>query len=325
MPYTPEVAAPLVVLLGPTAVGKTRLAIDLAERMDGEIVSADSRLFYRGMDIGTAKPTLRERERVPHHLVDVADPDEIWGLARFQGAAYQALSGITARKRLPILVGGTGQYLRAVVEGWTIPAQPPDPRLRQTLQRWGNKIGVEALHARLRSLDPEAAGRIDPRNVRRTIRALEVILRTGERFSAQQGRREPGYRTLQLGLTRPRPELYGRIDRRIDSMLEAGLENEVRSLLDQGYPPDLPTFSAIGYREIVSVLKGDYSLEQAVILMRRRTRQFVRRQANWFKEEDERIRWFRAGPDVLEPLIETVQAFLATLGREAQDEPRPAV
>jgi tRNA dimethylallyltransferase len=287
--------APLIVILGPTASGKTEIAIQLAERLDGEIVSADSRSFYRGMDIGTAKPTRSERTRVPHHLVDVADPDEIWSLAIFQRAARQAIAGIHSRQHLPFLVGGTGQYIRAVLEGWQVPEGGPDLRLRAALERWAEAIGAQGLYDRLAILDPVAAGQIDFRNIRRTVRALEVILRTGKRFSAQRRRGGSSYRTLVFGLTRSRAELYERIDARIEAMFEAGLVSEVQALLDKGYSPDLPTLSAIGYREVIDHLQGEISLEEAVVRMKRNTRQFVRRQANWFKEDDPEIMWFKVG------------------------------
>lgn len=301
---------PLIVIVGPTAVGKTEISIQLAERLDGEIVSADSRLLYRSMDIGTAKPSPQERSRVPHHLIDVADPDEIWSLGVYQRAAYRVISEIHARHRLPLLVGGTGQYVRAIVEGWTVPEVKPQPHLRQALESWSEQIGPQGLHRRLAVIDPKSAHKIDYRNLRRTIRALEVILRTGRLFSAQRRQQEPPYDTYQVGLTRPREEVYARVDARIDTMLEVGLIAEVKALLDQGYSPDLPTLSAIGYREVIAHLSGKITLEQAVTLIKRRTRQFVRRQANWFKDNDPDIHWFRMGPDTLDELERSIRAWL---------------
>jgi tRNA dimethylallyltransferase len=286
---------PLVVIVGPTAAGKTEISIQLAERLNGEIVSADSRLFYRGMDIGTAKPTPEERRRVPHHLVDVADPSETWSLSVFQQAAAQAIAGIHARGKLPFLVGGTGQYIHAVAHGWVPPALGPQPRLRAVLEAQAGARGVDWLHERLKVLDPEAADKIDPRNIRRTVRALEVIFATGQRFSAQRGQGASPYRLLTIGLTRPRPELYARVDARIEAMFAAGLLDEVKRLLDSGCPPSLPALSAIGYRECVDVLRGRTTVEEAKAQMRRKTRVFVRRQANWFKTDDPAIRWFEAG------------------------------
>lgn len=283
---------PLVVILGPTAVGKTELAIQLADHFQGEIVSADSRLLYRGMDIGTAKPTLEQRQRIPHYLIDVADPDEVWSLTLFQREAHNAIIDIHARGRVPFLVGGTGQYIHAITEAWNIPEVKPDFQLRQILESWAAEIGREGLHSRLSVIDPVAASKIDFRNLRRTIRALEVIFCSGRLFSAQRQRGTPPFHSIQIGLSIPRPELYERIDARIDSMLAEGFIAEVESLLFAGYSPNLPTFSAIGYQEIIDFLFGKTTLEEAVTIIRRRTRQFVRRQANWFKEEDPHILWF---------------------------------
>jgi tRNA dimethylallyltransferase len=297
---------PLILIVGPTAVGKTELAIQLAERLNGEIVSADSRLFYRGMDIGTAKPTTEERERVPHHLIDIADPDEILSLAVFQQKTREAIADIHTRNKIPFLVGGTGQYIRAVTEGWSPPEVEPDERLRDELRRLRDEKGEFWLHDKLKSLDPEAAQRIDARNFRRTIRALEVILTTGRRFSEQRGQGESPYHLITVGLTRPRPELYERVDQRIEAMFANGLVDEVKGLLDKGYFPSLPTMSAIGYRECVRVLNGELNEEQAKAEIRRATRVFVRRQANWFKESDTNIKWFR----VQDGIREKVEAYL---------------
>jgi tRNA dimethylallyltransferase len=306
----PKGLPPLIVLLGPTAAGKTETAIYLAERLAGEIVSADSRLFYRGMDIGTAKPTLAERARVPHHLIDVADADEVWSLVAFQQAARQAIAGIHGRGRLPFLVGGTGQYLRAVTEGWQAPSAQADPRLRTVLEDWAAEIGPLGLHARLAWLDPEAGRQIDGRNLRRTVRALEVILSTGKPFSAQRQRGETPYRLLTLGLTRPRPELYARIDARIEAMFAAGWVDEVRGLLAQGYAPNLPSLSAIGYPQVIDYLQGKTTYAEAVMLIKRLTRQFVRRQANWFKQADPHIRWFTAGEGTAEAMEAAIRAWV---------------
>jgi tRNA dimethylallyltransferase len=300
--------ASLVLVVGPTAVGKTELAIQLAERLPsgGEIVSADSRLFYRGMDIGTAKPTLEEQARVRHHLIDIADPDEILSLAVFQQMAHEAITDIHTRNKIPFLVGGTGQYIRAVAEGWNPPEVEPDERLRSELEKIKEERGVYWLHERLRHLDPLAAEKIDPRNYRRTIRALEVILTTGRRFSEQRGQSESPYRLITIGLTRPRAELYERVDQRIDAMFANGFLNEVESLLTRGYSPSLPTMSAIGYRECIRVVNGEMNEEQAKAEIRRATRVFVRRQANWFKETAPNIKWFR----VEEGIVDKIEAYI---------------
>lgn len=283
---------PVVLIVGPTAVGKTELALRLAEKMQGEIVSVDSRLFYRGMDIGTAKPSKDEMSRVPHHLIDIVNPDETLSLAVFQQMAQEIIAGVHERGRLPFLVGGTGQYIRAVTQGWSPPEVTPNDRLREILEGMQEERGKEWLHAKLNVLDPEAAQAIDLRNVRRTIRALEVIFTTGRRFSEQRGSGDSSYHLITIGLTRPREELYQRVDERIDKMFADGLMDEVRGLLKQGYSPTLPSMSAIGYRECVSVAQGSMTVEQAKVEMRRITRVFVRRQSNWFKESDSSIHWF---------------------------------
>src|SRR5215216_755882 len=253
----------LILIVGPTAVGKTELAIQLAERLNGEIVSADSRLFYRGMDIGTAKPTGEEQGQVPHHLIDIANPDEILSLAVFQQKARETISAIHTRNKIPFLVGGTGQYIRAVTEGWTPPEVQPDERLRSELERMKEERGVYWLHDKLGSLDLDAAQKIDPRNYRRTIRALEVILTTGRKFSEQRGQSESTYQLITIGLRRPRPELYERVDQRIEAMFSNGFLEEVKTLLAKGYSPSLPTMSAIGYRECIRVVNGESNEEQA--------------------------------------------------------------
>jgi len=302
---------PLLLLVGPTAVGKTEIALRLAERLNGEIVSADSRLFYRGMDIGTAKPTSAEQARVRHHLIDVANPDETWSLAMFQGAAQAAIADIHARGKLSLLVGGTGQYVRAVTQGWTPPEVKANAKMRDEIGKMNEEHGKEWLHDRLKSLDPEAAEKIDARNVRRTIRALEVILTTGKKFSEQRGQSDSPYALLTIGLKRPRSELYARIDARIEAMFAAGLLDEVRALLTKGYSPELPSMSGIGYRECCQALIGQWTEEQAKVGMRRATRVFVRRQGNWFKESDPHIHWFEAGDEsVVEKISRLIQANL---------------
>ncbi len=286
---------PLILIVGPTAVGKTELAIRLAERLNGEIVSADSRLFYRGMDVGTAKPSKEEMVRVPHHLIDIVNPDETLSLAVFQQMAKGAVADIYSRGKLPFLVGGTGQYVRAVTEGWTPPEVTPDKRMRDVLEKMKEEKGIDWLYARLKSLDEEAASKIDARNYRRTIRALEVIFTTGRKFSEQRGQSESSYHLITIGFARPREELYRRVDERIDAMFANGFVAEVKGLLAQGYAPSLPSMSAIGYRECVGVVNGQLTVEQAKVEMRRVTRVFVRRQSNWFKESDPKIKWFNPG------------------------------
>jgi tRNA dimethylallyltransferase len=297
---------PLILIVGPTAVGKTEIAIQLAERLSGEIVSADSRLFYRGMDIGTAKPSREEQARVPHHLIDIADPAETLSLAVFQQKAREAIADIHERNKLPFLVGGTGQYIRAVTEGWSPPEVAPNQGLRGELEKWKVERGIYWLHDKLKGLDEDAASKIDPRNYRRTIRALEVIMTTGRKFSEQRGQSDSPYHLITIGLRRPRPELYARLDARIESMFANGFLEEVKGLLEQGYSPTLPTMSAIGYRECVEALAGKITVEEAKQLIGRATRVFVRRQANWFKESDPQIAWFK----VEEGVVERIEAHM---------------
>jgi len=301
---------PLIAIVGPTAVGKSELALRLAEEFGGEIVSADSRQIYRGLDIGTAKPTAEERQRVPHHLLDVVNPDEVLTLAQYQELAYAAIDDILARGKVPFLVGGTGLYIKAVVEGWSIPRVPPNERLRAELYRLAELEGPEALHARLREVDPAAAARIDPRNVRRVVRALEVYAETGRPISELQRRSPPPYRTLQIGLTMEREELYRRIDARVERMLERGLVEEVRGLIERGYGLDLPAMSGLGYREMGLYLRGEIGLEEAIRLIKRNTRRFVRHQYNWFRLDDPDIHWFDALSEPYDEIKELVASFL---------------
>jgi len=283
---------PLILIVGPTAVGKTELSIQLTKKLNGEIISADSRLFYRGMDIGTAKPTPTEMDGVTHHLINIVNPDETLSLAIFQEKASNIIHDINTRGKLPFLVGGTGQYIRALTQGWSPPEVLPDEKLRSEFERLKEEKGGDWLYAELKSKDPEAAEKIDPRNIRRTIRALEVIHVTGKKFSEQRVQGELPYHLITIGLNRPREELYQRIDERIDKMFEDGFLDEVKGLLEKGYSPTLPSMSAIGYRECVSVIKGELTIDQAKTEMSRVTRIFVRRQANWFKATDPNIEWF---------------------------------
>ena len=305
-----EKKIPLIVILGPTAMGKTEIAIETALQVDGEIISADSRLFYRGMDIGTAKPTFAQRECVAHHLIDVAAPDETWNLARFIRAADEVIIEIWKRGKIPILVGGTGQFIRAFTAGWIIPPSGPNPRLRKALENWALEIGSQGLHQRLAVIDPEAANSIDAANIRRTIRALEVIFQCGQRFSALRKRAQPPYALLQIGLHRPRKELYKRIDDRIQEMLSMGFLQEVEGLLNQGYSAELPCFSAIGYKQLIDHYAGKITLDEAVAQMKRLSRQFVRRQANWFKADDPQIHWFMVSDGTLTEVVGLIQSFL---------------
>jgi tRNA dimethylallyltransferase len=300
----------LVAIIGPTAVGKTEAGIAVAEALQAEIVSADSRLIYRGMDIGTAKPSPEQLDQVPHHLIDIAEPEESWSLAQFKHAADEAIAGILERDRLPLLIGGTGQFVSAILEGWLPPPRSPDDALRNNFENFAAENGPLALHAQLEAVDPLAAKSIDPANVRRVARALEVYELTGTPLSEQRRASPPDYRILRLGLNLPRPELYTRIDKRIDRMLERGLADEVQALLDRGIELDHPPMSAIGYSQIGECLRGNGTLEEAVAEMRRLTRQFVRRQANWFKADDPMIEWYEVGEGTTERLLDRIRSWL---------------
>jgi tRNA dimethylallyltransferase len=302
---------PLIAIVGPTAAGKTATAIRLCGDFDGEIISSDSRQIYRGLDIGTAKPTPQERAAAIHHLIDVVDPDQVLGLAEYQALAYAAINEVLARKRVPFLVGGTGQWVRAVIEGWGVPRVPPDYTLRAELEAEANRAGPQALHARLASVAPDAAAKIDYRNVRRVIRALEVYLKTGIPISQHQRAQAPPYRILQIGLTMPREMLYARADARVERMLADGLLAEVKTLVDQGYHLGLPAMSGLGYRQMGQHLAGELSLDEAVRLIKKETRRFIRQQYNWFRLNDPAIHWFDVSGEYYAALRQVVAAFLA--------------
>jgi len=293
------VTDPVIVIVGPSAVGKTRLSIELAKRFSAEIISLDSRYLYRGMDIGTAKPTPAEMQGIPHHLIDIAEPDETLSLPQIQQQVASAIAEIKHRGNIPFMVGGTGQYVWGVIEGWLPPTAKPNKELRDILEKTAADVGAAAMHGYVALLDPEAAIKIERNNVRRSVRALEVIFSTGELFSEQKRKDPPHHDFKIIGLQRSRQELYQRVDQRIDQMIAGGLVQETQNLLQSGYHSDLPSMTAIGYKEITQYLQKEISLEEAVRLMKRRTRTFIRHQANWFKQSDERIRWFEMFPQVL--------------------------
>jgi tRNA dimethylallyltransferase len=295
----------VVLLVGPTAVGKTAVSLAMATAMPARIVSLDSRQVYRGMDIGTAKPSAEERRRVRHYLVDIADPDQTLTLPVVIGAALAAVDETLAASHVPVLVGGTGQYVRALTEGWQVPDVEADPDYRRELERSAAADGGAALAARLAEVDPESAASIDPRNVRRVIRALEVHRATGRPFSAQRGRNPPPYSFLWVGLDRPRPDLYGRIDLRVADMMARGLEHEVLGLLAAGYSFDLPAMSGLGYGEWRDYVAGSIDREEVARRIRKGTRRLARAQGAWFPSADARIRWF----DLAEVPVDRVVAW----------------
>lgn len=286
-----EKVPPVIVLLGPTAVGKTELSLGLCERFHGEVVGADSRQIYRGMDIGTAKPTAAELARVPHHLIDICEPDEPFSLADYQQRAYAIIDAIHARGHVPFVVGGTALYIRAIVEGLRIPEAPPNPQLRAELETFLAEQGREALFQRLQALDPATAAVIDGQNPRRVLRALEIFLTTGQSKVALEGAAPPPYRFLQIGLDRPRALLYERIDRRVDEMMAQGLIAETERLLAAGYRPPLPAITSLGYREIIAYLEAGLPLPQAIEKIKTETHRYVRHQSTWFRKMTN-IEWF---------------------------------
>ena len=302
----------MVAIVGPTAVGKTRLAVDLCQRFDGEVINADSRQAYRGMDIGTAKPTAEEIAKAPHHLLDLLDPPERFGLGAFLPLAQAASADISGRGKLPVLAGGTGQYVWAMLEGQTVPAVPPDTELRASLEKVASEEGAQALHDRLRQVDPDRADALDPRNVRRVVRALEIYHATNKKPSelAQYASATSDY--LAIGLTMDRGALYRRIDDRVDLMMQAGFLAEVEGLVRAGYAMGQDALDSPGYRELGLHLNGELSLQDAVSRTKTQTHRLARRQYTWFKSFDPRIKWLDAsGPDVMEQAEELVSVYLS--------------
>ena len=276
-------------IVGPTGAGKSALAIAVAERLNGEIINADSRQFYRGMDLGTAKPSADDRARVPHHLIDVRDPGEPLDVAEFAGLARDAIADIAARGRNPIVVGGSGLYLR-VIRGGIFRGPAASAKIRGRLARIASDQGVEYLHRRLRDIDPEAANRIGVNDLYRIVRAIEVFELTGETISAHQRRHQfadAGYDTLTVGVEVERKKLYEAIDRRFDQMMAAGLVEEVRSLIQAGHSPEKPPLSTIGYKQIAAYLRGEVALADAIALAKQESRRLAKRQMTWFRRDPE--------------------------------------
>jgi tRNA dimethylallyltransferase len=309
MPLTGK-QPPLLIILGPTAIGKTSLAIDLATQLNGEIIGADSRQVYKYMDIGTAKPTLEQQQAVKHHLIDVVAPDENLTLAQYQRLAYAAIDDVLARGKFPMLVGGTGQYLTAVEEGWSIPEVPPNDDLREKLEAEAEAIGYEAFHQKLITVDPQAAEKIHPNNVRRVVRALEVYMETGTPISILQQKQPPPYRIRVLGLRMEREALYHQADKRVDMMIVDGFVDEVKSLLASGYAASLSSMSALGYRELVSHIQGNIALDAAIELTKFSTHDFIRRQEIWFRGHDNGILWHNVTELDTNTILKSIAAWI---------------
>ncbi len=307
MPDASEIVRPdLVVVLGPTASGKSALGIELAQHFNGEIVSADSRQVYRGLDIGTAKVSLAERALVPHHLLDVVEPQEIYSVSQFQRESILAIDAILAQGHQPFLVGGSPHYIQTVVDHFSIPEVPPQPELRAQLEA----RSLTDLLQQLETLDPQGAATIDRNNPRRVIRALEVSIVTSQPFSQQRGLSDPLYRSLLLGIHWPRELLYQRIDARIDERIQQGLLQEVCSLLEQGLPHERLDALGLEYRFASRLLRGEFSSEAEMVQrLKYASHDFTRRQLSWFRR-DKRILWLDGGNTVLSQAMPLVQNFL---------------
>ena len=300
--------SPLVAIVGPTAIGKSSLALELCQNLNCEIISADSRQVYRYMDIGTAKPTKEEQALVPHHLIGVVNPNEDFSLSLYQSKAMEAINDIQREGKTAFLVGGSGLYVWALLEGWRIPPIPPDATFRRELEARAQSEGGEALYEKLKEIDPAAAERIDPRNVRRVIRALEVC-QQGTLFSELQVKK-PFVDSVIIGLTTDRDDLYKRIDARIDSMMKKGLVAEVESMVARGYGFDLPSMSGLGYKQIGIYLQGKMDLPAATQQIKFDTHNFARHQYNWFRLKDKRINWFEAREGTTKAVYRFVERFV---------------
>ena len=282
----------VLVICGPTASGKSELALRLAEKLDGEIINADSMQVYRGMDIGTAKPSTEERARIPHHLIDIVSPDQPFSAADFATAADTAIRDVCSRGKRPIVVGGTGLYIRALLQG-LVDSPGNGGEIRQALRTEAQERGNDAMLEELRQVDPELAGRMHPNNLVRVIRALEVFRTTGiplSRYQQEHAFSDQRYHSLQIGICVERPLLYSRIDQRVNLMLTQGLLQEVQGLLSAGYDPETKALRAIGYKEMTAHLAGEYDLDEATRLIKRNTRHYAKRQLTWFKA-DRDILW----------------------------------
>ena len=300
----------VIAIVGPTAVGKTDLSVDLAGAVSGQIVNVDSRQVYRGMDVGTGKPSVAARGRVPHHLFDLVDPNEDFSLARYLDEAREAIERIFEGGSPVILVGGTGQYLWALVEGWTVPRVPPNREFRLHMTQEVERKGTVWLHSKLEAIDPTASRSIHPNNLRRIIRALEVIDATGRPFSEQRLAEPPPWDLTIAGLTLARPDLDRRIRERIDGQIDEGWPDEVRSLVGRGFSVDLPSFGSLGYREISAYISGEITQQEAADRIFTSTRRFTRRQRAWFSLDDRRICWI----DQTGSRAEMVSAALSIVG-----------
>jgi tRNA dimethylallyltransferase len=310
----------LVAVTGPTAVGKSQLALRLAKDFNGEIINADSRQVYRYMDIGTAKPSHDELSLIRHHLIDLVNPDESFSLAIYQKLAFDAIEDIQKRHKLPFLVGGSGLYVWSIIEGWEIPPVAPNVEIRHSLEMRAKEEGDYTLYQELQKLDPVAANKIMPTNLRRIIRALEIYQTTGQPVSQLWQKNPPPYPVLIVGLTMQRADLYRRIDSRVDKMIKQGLIDEVKALMAQGYSLDLPSMSCIGYKQIGNFLQGKMELTAAIEQMKNETHRFARHQYAWFHLKDDRIHWLDEYGDMQEEATGLVASFLSSVGYKQDND-----
>jgi tRNA dimethylallyltransferase len=312
----PDNVKRVIAIVGPTGIGKSRLALHLAGIFHGEIVSADSRQVYRFLDVGTAKPSVEETARIPHHLINIVNPDEDFNLATYQEMAYRAIDDIHQRRKLPFLVGGSGLYIKAVLESWHIPKVSPDGNFRYNIEKKAKHGSANGLYQELHAIDPEAAAKIDPRNIRRVIRALEVNKRSNRQFSKLGYKDTPDFSSFTIGLNLEREELYRIVDRRVDEMIEHGLVEEVATLLKMGYDFTLRAMSGIGYRQIGQYLNGEISLEEARRKIKTETHRFIRHQYAWFRLSDERIKWFDIAKQGDTEIEKAITEYLESDNRE---------
>ncbi|MGM0502592.1 MAG: tRNA (adenosine(37)-N6)-dimethylallyltransferase MiaA [Bacillota bacterium] len=299
----------IVALVGPTAVGKTELSLRLAQDLDAEIISTDSMQIYQGMDIGTAKASTKEQKLVPHHMIDIVKPDQEFSVADFQERVDELIPEIDQRGKLPMLVGGTGLYVKSVIQGFIFPDMEKDWELRNRLEEEAEEKGTEHVHDKLKEVDPQLADKLHPNDIRRVIRGIEVYRQTGKtttHFKEKAKERPPRYEAVKIGLYREREELYERINKRVDIMMEQGLLEEVKSLYQQGYDLELTSMQALGYKQLIKHFEGEYDLEEAVRLIKRDTRHFAKRQLTWFKRDD-KIKWFDVGDYQFEDLVADVK------------------
>ena len=301
----------MIAIVGPTASGKTQLALDIAKRFDVEVVSADSRQVYRGMDIGTAKPSKENQGQVKHHLLDTVYPDEEYNLFLFLKQARVAIHDIRSRGKIPLIVGGTGQYFWGLINGCQTPEAPPNEGVRSRLRRIVDTQGPNTIWQLLRDIDPESATSIHPNNVRRVIRALEIYQHTGIPMSQVNQKRAATETTLIIGITQDRNILYEKIDARVDMMINMGWIEEVKLLMDQGYDSGLPSMSGLGYKEIASHIINGESIEEVIKDIKYSTHHFAKSQGSWFKINDDRINWINATkPSMLDDALDLISQFL---------------